>query len=151
MNVRTEHLERSASDRARAAEVVLGERAGQPQTACYLLHTGIECALKLRLLKKSRAPDTATLMRLWTKDDFERLFRSRFGHSIALLADQSGLLRLLTASRQEGLLRQPGWSRMIAPDRPYSLRYGAEAVSREQAVQEVALGKQLIGLILVNP
>lgn len=149
MDVRREHLQRAAAERTRTARAVLtGVNGGAPQTACYLMHTGLECALKLRLLKQSRVVSSEALRSRLKPDVFERLFQSRHGHDLETLASHATLPRWLEARRQRDLIRGRVWGRMADSSRPYSLRYGVEGVPLKDAEAELTLGESLVSLLL---
>ena len=80
---------------------------------------------------KARQPGVAT-----------RLFQGSGGHDLAALAKESRLSRLLAADSVDDVAGE-AWDRMCDRDRPYSLRYGAEAVTAAQLQAELAVAKRV--------
>jgi len=149
MDVGKKHLEKAARERTRTARELLGPTGNKaPLTACYLMHTGMQCALKFRLLIQYGVTTTQKLRSRLPPEVFERLFQSRHGHDLMTLSDYAKLRRLLDARQMRSLIQGRVWKRMAEPSRPYSLRYGVESVPVGNAQDEVALGELLIKLLL---
>lgn len=147
MNLRKDQISKAARRRAEGARRLHGDHSGDPQLACYLLHISLECAFKLLLLHRWRAADLEGLRRVLPPDDFKRLFETRRGHDLRSLAEYVSLERFLVA-RDHRRLAPDIWKRITHDDRPYSLRYGTEAVSRKEADEELALVEPLVSLIV---
>lgn len=143
-------LSTAARQRLDAARQVIDiAQAPKPQDACYLVHVAIECALKWRILQLYPGARRISQLKPLLGDDlYQQLFASKEGHNLSLLIEKSAVKRLLQAKRQEVLLAGPVWSKMCGRDRPYSLRYGTETVSRSAANDSLTLGNELIGLVL---
>jgi hypothetical protein len=114
----------------------------------YLSHVALECALKHRILVRQKgATHVGDLRRYLPKEDFEALFSGTTGHDLHRLEQTAGLRRCLVASGNEALLKGRDW-RNMGGQRPYSLRYGTEAVTVQHARDEVVLAAKLADLIL---
>lgn len=110
--------------------------AKNPATAAYLATVSLECLLKARILFRGGFENVEKL-RVKQANVYRALFASARGHAVEVLAQY---LRLEALLKSEGRLApQEGiWKRMAHSDRPYSLRYGSEHLSVEEAAAEVA-------------
>ncbi|MBI4859847.1 MAG: hypothetical protein HY815_06230 [Candidatus Riflebacteria bacterium] len=122
--------------------------ADGPFTAAYLVHVALECALKARILFRSGCQDTDHLKR---KDvgAYNALFRSREGHKLLALADHLRLSNLMTGDGGEWV-EDACWKSMIFEERPYSLRYGAQTVKRDKAMEELRRAKKIVEVVLAG-
>jgi hypothetical protein len=142
-----EHLRHSAQTKKEAASVLINSRQPHPVPAVYLSHVALECALKRRILIRSRAAHIGDLKRLLPEQDFDALFSGATGHNLHRLEQAAGLRRYLVASGNESLLAGRDWRRM-GGQRPYSLRYGVETVAAQDARDQVNFAAKLADLIL---
>ncbi len=149
LNVRLEQLRLAARVRSRAAGEVLATQPtdGRPQRACYLMHVALECSLKARILYIAGTATLEQLRRVVPEEDFRPLFEGRSGHLLGTLAERVTLRRLLEAEQKVHLLQRRPWTAMCGADRPYSLRYGCEGLSRERAEDELATGAAIVDII----
>lgn len=119
-----------------------------PGSAAYLAHVAIECVVKARVLYRSGC---ASLEDLKRKDPsaHETLFRGRRGHALRFLAESVRLEEIL---KQEGkdtsIIKDSCWTRMAHDERPYSLRYGAEAPAVDDVEQELQRAAEIVEAVL---
>ena len=147
INANHKHFRHSAQSKKDAAvELVRGKRV-HPGPAVYLAHVALECALKLRILRKNKAHHTDDLKRLLPGSTFDGLFTGSRGHALHHLARTASVAQFLEAQGKSALLKKREWQRM-AGERPYSLRYGIERVTLAEAKSQVRFGEQLTDLIL---
>lgn len=106
-----------------------------PASAVYLAHVALECALKAQLLSRGGCATTDDLAKKLPKVH-STLFRSARGHDLGALACQLGLKGFVETFGKTWV-DDECWKRMASSDRPYSLRYGAETISRSTAEDEV--------------
>lgn len=149
MNVRLDQFVSAARDRLAAADTVLGKTGGRPQVACYLIHVATECVLKARILATAGTPRLELLRQRMPEKRFAEFFEGSSGHRLGALANYVGIARFAAAEgKPEAVPTGQVWSRMCSADRPYSLRYGVEEVSRDQALAEIDLAQKLASLII---
>jgi hypothetical protein len=147
VNANRDQLRRSAQTKRDAANALVSGNQSHPVPAVYLSHVALECALKRRILIKNRAVHVEELRRYLPDGEFETLFSGAAGHDLHRLERTAALRRYLTASGNESLLDDRGW-RSMGGQRPYSLRYGIEAVTAHDAKDEVQFATKLADLIL---
>lgn len=141
-----------------AAQRLLAQQEGvreakTPATAAYLATVSLECVLKARLLFRGGF-ESVEMLRDKAKSLHDALFTGAKGHSVGTLALQLRLEQLLK-SEGKALPNSVTWKRLSRSERPYSLRYGAEHLSIEDAAEEIAAvaslhGPLLAGLKLAN-
>lgn len=135
---------RAAQDHLGAASQLLDAAAQtRPQVACYLVQVGLECAFKARLLQEAEALRRPLEDFLTPKEVYE-FFRTSKGHNLSLLSQQVALRRALTSTGGLVLLSEPQWTRICQEGRPYSLRYGQETVTKEDAQSAVDFAQSLV-------
>ena len=127
-------------------------KAGQapilPMSVAYLAHVAIECALKVRLLYRSGCASKEELAA--KQPSIHRaMFQGKQGHDLQLVATQ---VRLRAAMVSEGKAWKEDdcWKRMASLNRPYSLRYGFEALTKLEAEQELARAEEIVSAILAG-
>ncbi|HSN98212.1 MAG TPA: hypothetical protein VLS89_07935 [Candidatus Nanopelagicales bacterium] len=130
------------------------------QLGAYLVQVGLECWLKARILALSLSKEKSPSVVLYVErfgtlgqDGRKRspIFDSAEGHRLTLLAQKASLERLLKdAGKPPSLMTDRCWARMTHGERPYSLRYGAEEVSIEDAQEELERGRMLENIIAIN-
>jgi hypothetical protein len=147
VNANHKHFQHSARTKKDAACYLLSGSEKHPTPAVYLSHVTLECALKLRILRKNGAKHIDDLRRLLPDRIVDSLFNGATGHDLHHLAKTASIERFLAANGKAALLHQPEWKAM-AGQRPYSLRYGSEAVSNEDAKRQVDFAANLTNLIL---
>ncbi len=130
-----------------AAGALLRMNGGRPRETAYLVHVGVECALKARILVRARATSVTDLRRLLPEDDWNELFRGSSGHDLGALAKKACLKMLLVNEDRESLLSAAAWARMTSADRPYSLRYGAIVVPLRDATEELEVGGTIVRMV----
>ncbi|MBI4663013.1 MAG: hypothetical protein HY735_29745 [Verrucomicrobia bacterium] len=86
-------------------------------------------------------------MRYLPRKEFDDLFKGKTGHDLHRLERSAALRRYLTASGNHALLTQPEWGKM-GGRRPYSLRYGVETVTVNEAKHQVWFAVKLADLVL---
>lgn len=127
------------------AKAILGDentsRSGSPPaklptSAAYLASVALECSIKARLLFRGGFQSDDALKEK-QPSVHKALFKSKEGHDLGKLASELRLVNLLGA---DGRTWQEDkvWKRMSSPERPYSLRYGGEHLTAEDAEAEVA-------------
>jgi hypothetical protein len=136
-----------------AAKKVLDDPDGTaparaPSTAAYLATVSLECLLKARILFRGGVESDA-LLKDKAKPVYNALFTSAKGHAVESLARE---LRLEELLKLEGKTAPDPdiWKRLSHSGRPYSLRYGAEQLSAEDATAEVAAVEQLHAPLLAG-
>ncbi len=130
-----------------AANALMNGRQLHPVPAVYLAHVALECALKRRILIRNKAVHIGDLKRYLPQREFEALFSGTAGHDLHRLQATAGLRRYLIACGHESLLENDAWLNM-GGQRPYSLRYGIEAVTVRDAKSQVRFAAKLADLIL---
>jgi hypothetical protein len=116
-----------------------------PGSAAYLAHVALECAIKARILCRGNCYDTEDLKKKQPKV-FQALFASKQGHDLEMLAAK---IRLEEVLKTEGQAWRDDlcWRRMSSPDRPYTLRYGAERIREAEAREDVTRTRDLLGVL----
>ncbi len=147
INTNHDHFRHSAQTKKDAACELVRGRQVHPGPAAYLAHVALECAFKLRILRKNGAHKTDDLKRLLHTTAFNDLFTGAKGHDLHHLARTASTARFLEAQGESALLKKPEWQRM-AGDHPYALRYGIERLSLAEAKRQVGFSAQLTDLIL---
>jgi hypothetical protein len=134
------------------ADAVLNRDQGHQHAAPYLAHLALECSLKARILEMAKVSTVDEFVSRQGPETGKRIFSTKAGHSLDLLAEQASVRRLLVASGSTPALLDDSapWRRLNGPDRPYSLRYGAERVAPRDARVEVELVQQLMGILEEN-
>lgn len=138
------HAARCILEAAKAAPVPIPALA--LASACYLVHVAVECGIKARILARGGYADVDELKRKQPKV-YNPLFVTKQGHDLAKLAEELGLHRLM-ATMGKGLRQDDCWQRLTSPVRPYSLRYGAEAIDDTMASKEVERCAELLAVLL---
>ncbi|MEW6667616.1 MAG: hypothetical protein AB1512_20605 [Thermodesulfobacteriota bacterium] len=147
LNANREQLRHSAQTKKDAANALVGYRQPHSAPAVYLSHVALECALKCRILIKNKARDIDDLKKYLPKETFDALFRGPTGHDLHHLEQTAALRRYLEASGHKTLLQKREW-RDMGGQRPYSLRYGVETVSADNAAEQVRFAAILVDLVL---
>jgi hypothetical protein len=147
VNVNCEQLRRSAQTKKDAANALISGKQPHPIPAVYLSHVALECALKRLILIKNGAEHIDDLKRKLPPETFGSLFSGAAGHDLHHLEGTATLRRHLAASHNESLLDNRVWHSMGHP-RPYSLRYGCDAVTAQDAGDQVRFAAKLAELIL---
>jgi hypothetical protein len=142
-----EHLRQSAQTKKDAAKALVSGNRLHPAPAVYLSHVALECALKRRILIIGKATHVGQLKDYLSPAEFETLFSSAAGHDLHRLERTAALRRYLTASGNESLLSDRRWHSM-GGERPYSLRYGLEPISTQDAKDQVQFAANLAELVL---
>jgi len=143
----TEQFLGAARMHLRGALAASKHNGGEPRVSSYLAHIAVECAIKYRILRnlgRTRTADVASLL----GDRFRSIFSSRDGHDLTKLSQHASLQRLLDADNKANLLDSDDWKRMIHADRPYSLRYGTEAIATQTSNSEIVLVTSLLETLL---
>jgi hypothetical protein len=117
-----------------------------PSTAAYLASISLECSIKARLLYRGGFENVDDLQ-LKQPAIFKALFSSKHGHDLQKLADN---IRLPSLVGLEGKIWNDDdvWKRMASSGRPYSLRYGSEELTSDDAKAEVHRARELSGMLL---
>jgi hypothetical protein len=110
--------------------------AKTPSTAAYLATVSLECVLKARILFRGGCESVEKLREKHARV-YRALFTSAEGHAVESLAQHLRLEELLK-SEGKGAPQADIWKRLSHSERPYSLRYGSEHLSVEDAAAEVA-------------
>ena len=147
INTNHEQFERSARTKNNAARALINGTRKHPAPAVYLSHVTLECALKMRILRRAGATHINDLKRLLPEQVFNSLFNGATGHDLHHLAKTASMDRFLEAGGNKSLLKQPEWVAM-AGERPYSLRYGIESIGDADAKRQVDFAAKLADLIL---
>ena len=146
MTTTLNHFKAAAASHVRAAvgAQTLYENSTPPRalagTIAYLSSISVECSLKSLILKASKVSDTDVLKKRHLRL-YESLFQSKNGHSIDKLAIASRLSAYL--GNEAPQKNDSVWVRMCSSERPYSLRYGSESLTRQEANAELILAKKL--------
>lgn len=106
-----------------------------PSTAAYLATVSLECVLKARILYRANIENDDDLRRK-LPDVHRKLFTGASGHAVGTLAQHLRLEELLKLEGKS-LPDHSVWTRLCHAGRPYSLRYGVEDLSVEEALAEV--------------
>jgi hypothetical protein len=96
----------------------------------------LECLLKARILFRGGFEDVDKL-REKQAGVYSALFTSAKGHAVESLAQHLRLKELLNLDGK-GAPQADIWKRLSRSGRPYSLRYGSEHLSLQDAAAEVA-------------
>jgi len=110
--------------------------AKTPTTAAYLATVSLECLLKARILLRGGC-ESVEKLREKQAAVYAALFTGARGHAVEALAQHLRLDQLL---RSEGKAAPQSdiWKRLSHVERPYSLRYGSEHLSKDDAAAELA-------------
>lgn len=126
---------------ALAGSTPVAGQAGQTSgSSAYLASVAIECTLKSLILKGFTVTDVDTFAQAQPRLH-RALFGGKQGHALELLAASSGIRRHLGADAPT--TSNPTWRRMNHGSRPYSLRYGSEAMTTSDSVSELHLAARL--------
>ena len=147
LNVNRDQFRQSAQTKTTAARALISGNQTHFVPAVYLSHVALECALKRRILIKSNAKHIEDLRGLLPPETFEALFNGTTGHDLQHLARTAALHRYLTASGNHSLLERDEWRKM-GGQRPFSVRYGVEAVAADKAKDQVNFSTELANLML---
>lgn len=155
MTTQQNFVEAARSHRA-AAELAAGAavHAIRPFSHAYLRALAVECAAKACILKKMRATDVAELKRKNEKH-WKALFKGSAGHDLVKLEQAADLK---TKMRVAGVAfpSVPDWHRLAgnggspATERPYSLRYGSDAVTATEAAFQAAHLDSFVDVLLAS-
>ncbi len=119
-----------------------------PATAVYLTHVALECGMKARLLRKTGCN---TVSEFCKKQPilYGKLFHSKIGHDINELSVGVNVQSLY---RTDGKTwkNDTCWKRIIKRERPYTLRYGAEAVTVTVANEEITRVSELLDVLFLG-
>lgn len=130
------------------ARVTAGSPAKLASSAAYLASVSLECVLKARILFRGGFESDDALQEKHPAV-YSALFKSAKGHAIGSLAEHLRLKELL--STEGKMMPQHGvWERLTHSMRPYSLRYGAEHLSVQDADAEIAEVEKLHSPLLTG-
>lgn len=118
-----------------------------PATVAYLAQVAVECGLKALLLHRAAIVDSTSARDEQKYPRLAPLFHGTSGHALDKLADEAGLSQLMRLAGRD-LARDACWQRMTSRDRPYSVRYGAEAPTAAEARAEAARAKEILDVVL---
>ena len=144
------HSHRAAAQIAAAS----GLHVLRPFSHAYLRVLAFECAAKALLLKTMKATDVADLKRKNEKA-WKSMFTDSGGHDMRKLEKAVDLRNKMTLA-QKTFPTDPDWHRLAgnggapATDRPYSLRYGADAVSPSEAAAEAVHLDTFVDVMLTS-
>lgn len=147
LNVNRDQFQHSAQTKTVAAHALVSGNQAHFVPAVYLSHVALECALKRRILIQNNAKHIEDLRRRLLPEKFEALFSGSTGHDLHHLAQTAALRRYLTASGNQSLLERDEWGKM-GGQRPFSVRYGVEAVTADKAKDQVKFSTELANLML---
>lgn len=147
LNVNRNQFRHSAQTKATAASTLISGNQTHFVPAVYLSHVALECALKRRILIRNNANHIEDLRRQLPPETFEALFNGSTGHDLHHLARTAALGRYLAATGKGSLLERDEWGEM-GGRRPFSVRYGVEAVAADKAKDQVMFSAELAGLML---
>jgi hypothetical protein len=141
MEMRRKQFQVAGRMRINVASDVVGGKGERPQVAAYLVHVGLECWLKARIMDMLGIETLSDLKKKRPRVA-DRLFAGVSGHDLDELAKQAALPRLLAAKGAADVIGDV-WLRMCGTERPYSLRYGAASVDRKQAEAELKVAQRV--------
>jgi hypothetical protein len=147
LNVNRDQFRHSAQTKTIAARALVSGNQAHFVPAVYLSHVALECALKRRILIKNNVKHIEDLRRHLPRETFEALFNGSTGHNLHHLAQTATLRRYLTASGNHSLLERDEWGKM-GGERPFSVRYGVEAIPADKAKDQVDFSTKLANLML---
>lgn len=119
-----EHFRKSSEAKLSAAQHLHGNQK-YPTEVAYLCAVALECAFKARLLSKHEIKRTELIPE---DHQFKELFAGRSGHD---------LKRLHSAVNSRESIQSNAWKRMASSERPYSLRYSTESLSKAESTEEL--------------
>ena len=114
-------------------------------TAVYLAHVATECVIKARFLHNGGFNTTVELENAQPRVH-KALFKTANGHNLRNLAEKLGLDALMTAE-DETWPNDDCWTQLCKAERPYSLRYGAEALQHQEAEAQVVRAKKIFNVL----
>lgn len=149
-----ERLRRSGRSHLASAHHVLSKATGRarsdvvPVSAAYLVHVGLECVLKARLLYRGGCASAEDLKRKLPKV-YDAYFRGSRGHKLDTLAQDLNLPRLMQTEGKPWV-EDECWTRLGDTQRPYSLRYGSEDVDATSVAQELQRADEITEAVLAG-
>jgi hypothetical protein len=148
LNINRNQFRHSAQTKTTAAGALVSGNQTHFVPAVYLCHVALECALKHRILTKNNAKHIEDLSHRLNPEDFDKLFNGSTGHDLHHLAETAALRRYLVARGHHSLLERGEWRKMGQRPRPFSVRYGVEAVTAGNAKSQVQFSIELTNLML---